>query len=238
MEKIMGKIFNIITLRLSLMILIGIFIIAYISLVVKKNPQKRKQSYEIACFLMLLNIIVSVVIPYNKIFKFSSVEKAFHFSYPSGKIVYKKEFENLAFVYGASTYTSEKENGFPGIFALYEKDGKTWKIEQDGNENIMSEICIKSKKTRKEYNAYKLSNKGKNITGLFITDFIRKPTLSINTKITDSYNTKYEGLDSLYCDYCNYGTYMFFGILTEEISNDYYIEIDGIKYEIELLKDM
>ena len=221
---------NYITLTIGMFLIIGFCIIICIFILNKKNLNDKKKLIGLAAALMLININISFTIPYHKLLAYDTVEEGFKFIYPQGKIIAKKEYKNVAFVYGANVYKSEQNHSYPGKFLLYVKKGSKWKIKHSGEDNIKNKISIKDKESGKKYDLYIISNKDEKITGIYITNFLVNSSLSKNTKITDSYNTTYEGIEGLDSNAGKFSTYMFFGILSKEITDDYYINIDGTKY--------
>lgn len=224
------SIFNHFTLSLIIFISISICIFIYLLVAIKRKTSSKKKVIAVVAVLMIININISFTIPYYKFLNYESVEEAFDFRYPKGKIVFQRKLKNTAFVYGTESFKSEDEYSYPGNFSLYIKKGTAWKIKYIGEDNLKNYICIYAKNSGKRYDIYKFSNKEENVTGIYITNFLADSPLSSNTKIKDSYNTEFERVEVL--DSEMYDTYMFFGVVTKEIEKNYYISIDGEKYKL------
>lgn len=220
--------FNYLTLSLLIFVFISTCIFIYALIMLKKKTNKKKQILMIVCALTIVNVNVSFLTPYHKLLKFKSVENAFYFRNPQGRILFQKEIKNTTFVYGTYKYKSEKEHSYPGSFSLYVKNDGSWQTKHSKEDNFKNHICIYEKNNGRRYDIYKFYNKEDNVTGIYVTNDLPNSPLSTNSKITDSYSTKFESIEAVSDEL--FETYIFFGVLTNKIDENYYIDIDGKKY--------
>lgn len=226
MEKYLNTSF---TTSLLVLLMAATIIMIYAFLTIKKTKDKPTFFLKM-CILFWLAICVSFGFDYSKLFKYDSVDSAYHFSYPKGKIIYKKTYKNLVFAYGTEFYESEKSFSSPTIFALYIKKDNKWKIQHIGD--IENSLCINDKKNKKVYTIYKLPTEDKKTTGIFITNDFSALSLSSETEITDSYNVKYEHIEGLENYFKTKDRHVYFGVVTKKIPDNFYIEINGVKYDL------
>lgn len=204
----------------------------YLFLKQKKNDAFAKRKI-ILSYIGTFVIIFYVVLyfPLDGFMAFDSVEEAYKFQNPEGKMVFKKVVDNTAFVHGAEVYKSEKEHSYPGVFTFYIKEGEHWKAQHEGYEFIKYRILLESKEG-KTYYLYYLYSKDDNITGLFVHAIFTKNQFTKNTKISDSRKTDFEGFCGLSRASSDTEGYMFLGIIDGKIDEKYYISIENEKYYI------
>lgn len=216
-------------------VVLFLLVSGYLFLKKVKNDDSAKRKI-ILSYIGLFVIIFYIVLhfPLYGLMNFDSVEEAYKFQNPEGKMVFKKVVGNTAFVHGAEVYKSEKEHLYPGVFTIYIKDGEHWKAQYEGYEFIKYRIPLESKEGKTYYLYYLYSNED-NITGIFIHALFTKKQFTENTNISDSRKTNFEGFYGLSMSSSDADGYMFLGIIDGKIDEKYYISIENEKYYIKEL---
>ena len=154
MEK---QLFSNLNISLAIFFVLFVFVVIYALLTIRKAKDKPIWFLKL-CVLLWLVICVSFS-DYSKLFKYDSVESAYHFGYPKGEIIYKKRFKNLVFTYGIESYKPGTTYIFPSIFALFVEEENKWEIQHIGDAE--NRKCITDKKMIKyiQYICYLLMMK-------------------------------------------------------------------------------
>lgn len=207
----------------------------YISLKKNKNDTTAKRKIirsHIIAFIFIFYFILFFHL--DGFIKFDSVEEAYKFQNPEGKMIFKKIVGNTAFVHGTEVYKSEEEYSYPGMFIFYIKNGEHWKAQYEGYEFIKHRVTLRSKEGQIYY-LYHLYSKEDNITGIFVHALFTQDQFTENTKISDSRKTSFEDFYGLSRDSGSEDGYMFLGIIDGKIDEKYYISIDNEKFYIKKL---
>ena len=211
-------------------IIVGLAVLSLCINLRRHKDDKANKGKIIISHIIISYILFTIVLhfPLDGLMNFNSVEEAYKFQNPEGKMVFKKVVDNTAFVHGAEVYKSEKEHSYPGVFTFYIKEGEHWKAQHEGYEFIKHRILLESKEG-KTYYLYYLYSKDDNITGLFVHAIFTKNQFTKNTKISDSRKTDFEGFCGLSRASSDTEGYMFLGIIDGKIDEKYYLSIDNEK---------
>lgn len=204
---------------------------------------RKKASRVKSILLLLVLMIVFSLIPFNEminaVFKFDTVEEAVKFDFKNRyQIAYKKKYKNTYFLIG-----KPKNPYHVWLFASYRKT-------KDSLQSLMQPAFFLSKYKREPpYKIHYFNNKEDNVTGIFIdsNESISHGGLNENSKISDNYNTKFTYVTTekgfplqreLILKQTSSETkkitkgYIYFGIVEQNIKDDYYLEIDGKKIRV------
>lgn len=211
-------------------IIVGLAVLSLCINLRRHKDDKANKGKIIISHIIISYILFTIVLhfPLDGLMNFNSVEDAFKFQNPEGKLIYKKQYKNTTFVHGAEVYKSEKEHSYPGVFTFYSKEGKSWKSQHEGYEFIKNRVSIENK-SGATYYLYYLYNEKDNITGVFIHALFSDNQFTEDTKIGDSKNTEFEGFYGLSRTTSDTKGYMFLGIIEGKIDKKYYISIDNEK---------
>jgi len=206
---------------------------------------KKKASRVKSIIILLVFTVVFSQIPFDKIinaiFKFDTVEEAVKFDFTNDyQIAYKKKYKNTYFLIGRP----KKTPNALWLFASYRKT-------KEGLQSLIQPPGLSLTKYKREgyYEIHYFNNKEDNVTGIFIDSnaSIDKGGLNENSKISDKYNTKFTYVKSnkgipLQRELIFYQPlaenkkitkgYIYFGIVEQNIKDDYYLEIDGKKIRV------
>ena len=202
--------------------------------IVKEKNKNKKGKHAARLFLYLF---IYFLIPFYKIidilpFEHTTIEKAFKFDYNDKfnreryKLIFKKKHKNTYFIVGREINTSVYNQD---IFNCYSKNKNGWRpvIQIYDFETGFNDDSA--------YDIHYCSSKKDDITGIFITAFSSSANLKDNLKIKDKYGTKFDYIkdgNDAPIKYMNRVNYIYFGIVDNNINNDYYLEINGEKIKI------
>lgn len=218
-------------LGIKAILFIIILIITIIVYCVKKKNEKtqykRKKIIDIIIFLAII-FYTLLYFPFDRIIYFKTVDDAFNFQHPEGKLLKKKIYKDTAFGYGAGVCDRKSLSCVPDVFTIYTRKNKRWHVQKSYIGSDKDTKYLYSKKGN-IYLIKVLESKKDNITGIFIWDqnYGDKPNLTNDTTIEDSNNTNFELFDY---NKSKYETIVFLGIVHGEIDEDYSIMIDGERF--------
>lgn len=211
-------------------ILFIIILITYINAIKKEENKAQKKNITIKFIIIQLILLVTInYLELSKYLSFQSIDDAYHFQYPNGKILRRMKYNNTTFVYGTKNYTSEEKYITPSIFTYYVKDSK-WKIGETESYEISKTKTI-TIDNHKIYIDICTDNKN-NTTGIFIYDQELPDNIIFNKNIniTDKYKSKISFFDATPPATLATGVVVYFGIVEGKLDKDYYLTIEGEKF--------
>jgi len=202
---------NFYSVRLIFFISIVVLYICHVC--IRKFMKKVKMNEEIIAMIVLITIMIIITnsIQLEGLFlKFKNVEKSIEYSFPNSKIIKTIDSSNCIFVLYEATDGTRN-------YTHFIKDGDKVKFKSP-NDNTTKTILYK------EYIiTIERTKKRDTCIGVRTTSFSDK---QLNVK--DSKNSDFYNIDDIEQDVHIYERYT----ILDELPNDYWIEINGEKYQI------
>lgn len=235
MKKIL---FTALGIKAIIFIVIVVTTILTYHILKKRNGSSKFEVKKISGIVVFLAIIFYSLFyfPIDLIINFKTVEEAFNFQHPEGKLLKKKIYKDTAFVYGSGVCNKRNSTCLPNIFTIYIKKNSKWYV-QDSYTGYDKDTKYLNNEKGSIYSIKIIESKKNNITGIFIWDqnYKDKPNLTENTKIEDSNGVKYKLFDN---NKATYETIVFLGIVEGKLKEDYSITIDGETFKYKDIKNL
>lgn len=218
--------------------LIIIFLLMYLPityLIIKAARSKDKEERKKLANIIAISIIICYNLPVEKLidkipFQFNIVDEAFRFDYNNNfKLVFKEKYKDTYFVMGKSTDINSPFDKF----SCYYKTKNGWRtlIQPSDTFAVIKNDGIKDVFINKD-DVFIFNNKADNVTGVFIAEIVHGMELNEKSRITDKYGTEFKYItenNGKVITYNDSKSYVYFGIVKHNITDDYYIKVDGEK---------
>ena len=212
-----------------LFIIIGIVVFLIVRKVSKKDAKKKIVicllfTYSL-CFILPIEKIIDFI-PINR----NTVEEAFEFDNGFFKynIIFKEKYKDTYFIIGKSV---NKQNTSLK-FAYYKKTKHGYRTLKQPSDSIEGLKIVNN-----EFIINYAKNKQKKLKGIFISRDGVENVFDDKTIIEDKYGTKFKYVTDKNGNPIKFGlsnNYVFFGVIDKDISDSYYILINGKKIKCDL----